>query len=486
MNTTVKNIFGVAAAILVLLGLNVATNSDTITLPDYDTKVESAEERPVASLSDFNNAIVDIAEKTNPAVVTVKTKRTEEVRVINPFSQFFGNPRGETREREQRGLGSGVIVSEEGYVLTNNHVIANTDEITVRMYDGDEVEAELVGTDPQTDIAVLKIDVENLPTVKLGNSDNLKVGSLVLAIGSPLSEDLAHTVSFGIVSARGRSLNNLTFYGDYIQTDAAINPGNSGGALIDVNGQLVGINSAIASRSGGNEGIGFAIPVNLAERIMNDLIEDGEVSRGYLGMTLGGEVDQTMARGLGLDDVRGVLVGQVEEDSPAEEAGLQARDIIVSLNGEEVKDWDSFRTKIASKKPNDTIELGIIRVGERLELEVTLGKRNDEMIAQAPESSQSLEEQLGFSVNSLNSELRNQLDLGNDIEGVVVMNIQRSSSAYERGLRRGDVITAVKQTKVSTSEEFYEEVETAVAEGDQVILLTVLRDNLIQYLAFEL
>lgn len=489
MNTTVRNIFGVAAAILVLLSFNWATNSDTITLPEYDTKVENAENRSVASLKDFNDAIVDIAEKTNPAVVTITTKRTQEIRMVNPFSQFFGAPRGdgETRERVQRGLGSGVIVSEEGYILTNNHVIADTDEIKVRLFNGNEVDAELIGTDPQTDIAVLKVDVDNIPAIEIGDSDNLKVGSLVLAIGSPLRKDLAHTVSFGIVSARNRTLNNLTMFGDYIQTDAAINPGNSGGALIDVNGQLVGINSAIASRSGGNDGIGFAIPINMAERIMNDLIEDGEVSRGYLGMFTGGEVDQTMARAMGLGNVRGVIVGRVEEGGPADKAGLQEEDIIVSLNGEEIINWDSFRTSIASKKPGDKITLGIIRDKENMSLDVTLGKRPEEAVASAnPQSSQDLEEQLGFSVRDLNNEIRNQLDLRNDIEGAVVNRVNESGAAYERGLRTGDVIIAVKQKKVSSAADFYSEAEAAIETGDEVLLLTIIRNNLKQYIAFEL
>lgn len=489
MNTTVRNIFGVAAAIIVLLGFNWATNSATNSMPDTDTKVISAENRSVASLKDFNDAIVDIAEKTNPTVVTITTKRTEEVQVVNPFSQFFGMPmeEGQTRERVQRGLGSGVIVSKEGYILTNNHVIADTDEITVRLFNGNEVDAELIGTDPQTDIAVLQVDVDNIPTIELGNSDKLKVGSLVLAIGSPLSEDLAHTVSMGIVSARGRSLNNLTFFGDYIQTDAAINPGNSGGALIDVNGQLVGINSAIASRSGGNDGIGFAIPIKLAERIMNDLIEDGEVSRGYLGMYFGGEVDQTMSRALGLDNVRGVIVGRVEEGGPADKAGLQSQDVIVSLNDDQIKNWDIFRTSIASKKPGDTIKLGIIRDGEEMSLEVTLEERPEEAIATAnPTVSQDVEERLGFSVRGLDQNIRNQFRIGNDIEGVFVEGISRSSNAYERGLRSNDIITRVKRTKVETSDEFYAEVEKAVEAGDEVILLTVLRSGLEQYIAFEL
>ncbi len=488
MNTAVKNIFGVAAAIIILLGFNYATNDSSVTLPEHDTKVQAADKRPVGSLKNFNDAVVDIAEKANPSVVTVTTKRTQEVRMFNPFSQFFGDPRGEgeTRERVQRGLGSGVIVSEEGYILTNNHVIAETDEITVRLFNGNEVSAELIGTDPQTDIAVLQVDVENLPAIEMGDSDGLKVGSFVLAIGSPLSEDLAHTVSFGIVSARGRSLTNLTPYGDYIQTDAAINPGNSGGALIDINGQLVGINSAIASRSGGNDGIGFAIPIKLAERIMDDLIEDGEVSRGYLGMYWAGDVDQTMARALGLETARGVIVGRVEGDSPAEDAGLKPEDIIVSLNGEDVQSWDSFRTRIAAFKPGDKVTLGIIRGNDNMSLEVTLGKREEGQVASADtQNNQQLRERLGFSVHELNAEIRRQLNIENDLEGVVVTDISEGSNAYERGLRSSHVIVAVQKNRISTARDFYNEIETAV-ENNEVILLTIRRENLEQYIAFEL
>lgn len=488
MNTTVKNIFGVATAVLILLGVNVATQDSTLLSgkAESNSTVESAQDRPVSSLMDFNKAIIDIAEKTNPAVVTINTKRTQEVRTINPFSQFFGNPqsKGEVQERVQRGLGSGVIVSDEGYIITNNHVIADTDEISVRLFDGTEVTADLIGTDPQTDIAVLQVDVDDLPTVEFGNSDNLKVGSFVLAIGSPLSEDLARTVSFGIVSARGRSLTNLTSYGDYIQTDAAINPGNSGGALIDLNGQLVGINSAIASRSGGNDGIGFAIPVNLAKRIMTDLIEDGEVSRGYLGMYMAGEVDQTMARALGMDNVRGIIVGQVEEGSPAEDAGLKAQDVIISLNGKEIRDWASFRTRIAAFKPGDDITLGIIRDQDKQTLEVTLGELDqEEMAVVNPRVQEDMDERLGFSVQTLVPEIRRQLDLENETEGVIVTRIEQSSSAFERGLRNNDVITEVGRKDVSSAKEFYKELEQV--EGD-VILLTVKRNNLEQYIAFEL
>ena len=490
MKSNIKNIFGVATAILVLLGLNTATNFSTFNLPFLNTEILPAEEKELISLKDFNDAIVDIAEKTNPAVVTVNTEKTQEVQLMNPFS-FFGDPRGQiepkTQERTQKGLGSGVIVSEDGLIITNNHVIAGADEIKIRLYNGDEIQAELIGADPQTDIAVLKIDAKNLPAVGLGNSDRAKVGSFVLAIGSPLSETLAHTVSFGIVSARGRSLDGLTMYGDYIQTDAAINPGNSGGALIDMDGKLIGINSAIASRSGGNDGIGFAIPINLAKRIMDDLMDDGEVSRGYLGI-YPSEVDQIMAEALGMDDVRGILVVEVEKDTPAEKYGLKGKDIIVSINGEKLGDTssESFRTKIAAFKPGDELLLGVVRDEKEMKISIVLGKRPDDNIVIKDLPNKSVDQELGFSVEKLTNNIKRQLDLGNDTQGVIVYNIRKNSNAYERGLRNGDVITAVKKTKVGNTKEFYEEIRKNIDSESDAILLTVERQNFRLFVAFEL
>ena len=490
MKSNIKNIFGVATAILVLLGLNTATNFSTFNLPFLNTEILPAEEKELISLKDFNDAIVDIAEKTNPAVVTVNTEKTQEVQLMNPFS-FFGDPRGQiepkTQERTQKGLGSGVIVSEDGLIITNNHVIAGADEIKIRLYNGDEIQAELIGADPQTDIAVLKIDAKNLPAVGLGNSNRAKVGSFVLAIGSPLSETLAHTVSFGIVSARGRSLDGLTMYGDYIQTDAAINPGNSGGALIDMDGKLIGINSAIASRSGGNDGIGFAIPINLAKRIMDDLMDDGEVSRGYLGI-YPSEVDQIMAEALGMDDVRGILVVEVEKDTPAEKYGLKDKDIIVSINGEKLGDTssESFRTKIATFKAGDGLLFGVVRDEKEMKISIVLGKRPDDNIVIKDLPNKSVDQELGFSVEKLTNNIKRQLDLGNDTQGVIVYNIRQNSKAYERGLRNGDVITAVKKTKVGNTKEFYEEIRKNIDSESNAILLTVERQNFRLFVAFEL
>jgi len=445
-------------------------------------------DKPVMRLKDFNDAIVEIAENSNPSVVTITTQRTREVRVMDPFSMFFGNPnsRENTGEYVQRGLGSGVVVSDEGYILTNNHVIENTDQIMIRLFDGQELEATLIGTDPMTDIAVLQIEKGAAPALPLGNSDEAKVGSFVLAIGSPLSEDLAHTVSFGIVSARGRSLN-LTAYGDYIQTDAAINPGNSGGALVDLNGTLVGINSAIASRSGGNDGIGFAIPVKLAKRIMDDLIEDGSVSRGYLGMYTAGELDPTMAEALDLEVSKGVIVGRVETKGPAEKGGLKEEDIIVGLNGEAVQSWDSFRTDIASLKPGEKIKVQVVRDGKAVELTIIIGERPEEQaLASNSATTTDMVEDLGFSVRTLTETLRSELRLSDEVEGVLVQGLKESSDAYQRGLRNGDVISAVKRKSIDNADEFYAEVSRSLEAGDKAILLTIERDNLKQFIAFRM
>ena len=457
---------------------------------DGGVNVTPADKRTLFNLSDFNNAIVDIAQATKPTVVTITTKSTVTMR-NNPLMEFFGNPNGQGTERTQRGLGSGVIVSEDGYIITNNHVIEDADEVNVMFIDGEEIEAEIIGADRETDIAVLKVDVRDLPYIKIGNSEETRVGEFVLAIGSPLDENLAHTVSFGIVSAKGRTIGLLQGrdylgFEDFIQTDAAINPGNSGGALINLNGELVGINSAIASRSGGNDGIGFSIPVNLAARIMEDLIEDGTVSRGFLGIN-GSNVDRTLALGLGIDDVRGIIISMVQEGSPADKAGLMEGDIITAINGEEVRDYFAFRTEVAAYKPGDQIKLDILRDGDAQVKKVELGKRPDMNVAEVPESEDEvMEAKLGFNIAALNSDIRRQLDLAESVEGVVVNRIENGSEAYERGLRRGDIITQVSRSDIDNPYDFYEEIKELLDKNSKVALITVKRGDANEYIAFRL
>jgi len=496
MKNSKKSLITVIILALVLVGFYTfdfeSKKASVISMPNFDTVVQASEDRPIENLKDLNDSIVGIAEKTNPTVVTIFTTQTYEV-PNNPLFRFFGDPRGRggPEEYERQGLGSGVIVSDDGYILTNNHVVEGAEEIRVQTFNGDDVEAEVVGTDPQTDVAVLKIEGSELPTIEFGDSDNLRVGEFVLAIGSPFGENLAHSVSFGIVSGKGRAIGmarRTGGYEDFIQTDAAINPGNSGGALINMDGELVGINTAIASRSGGNQGIGFAIPINLAENIMNQLIETGSVARGYLGIT-GGSVDRSMARALGLDRPLGVIVGGVVDDGPAGEAGLQEGDVIKTLDGETIENWISFRTEIASRRPGTEVELGIIRDDEEREITVTLGKLPDDLTASSqPQGApdQDLEQNLGFSVENLTPEMADELNIDPDEQGVVVTNISRRSDAYRQGLRQGDVITSVARQQIRDVSDFNEVMRELVQQENQVVLLRIIRDGSGLFIAFEL
>ncbi|MDR8391252.1 Do family serine endopeptidase [Aliifodinibius sp. S!AR15-10] len=494
-----KSLFAILALALILVGFYTvdfegSSQASIISLPDFDTEVQAAQDTPVNSLKDLNDAIVNIAEKTKPAVVTIFTTQTIET-PENPLFRFFGeDPRGGGGEREVSGLGSGVIVSEDGYILTNNHVVEAAESINVETVNGDVLEAEVVGTDPQTDIAVLKINAENLPTIELGNSDDLRVGEFVMAIGSPFGEELAHSVSFGIVSGKGRTNEMMARrtggYQNFIQTDAAINPGNSGGALINLDGELVGINTAILSRSGGNQGIGFAIPANLAKNIMNQLIETGEVQRGYLGIT-GDGVDRTMARALGLDKPQGVIVGGVQENTPAAESGLKEGDVIRTLDGKTVEGWLSFRTAIASKRPGDTVELGVLRDGDEQTVTVTLGEFPEELQASAGQQQrgapdQNLEESIGFNVRNITPAIAEELQLDPNINGVVVTGINRNSNAARQGLRQGDVITSIAKEQVQNVEDFNRIMSELTQQENQVVLMRIIRQGNGLFIAFEI
>ncbi len=485
-------LFAILAVLLVgFYSVDVNPNQANITaLPDFSTTtdIEKAEEQPVRTLKDINDAIVNVADKATPAVVTIQVTQTVQV-PQNPLSRFFGNPESGPRERQRRGLGSGVIVTQDGYIVTNAHVVNEADEITVGLSDGSEYDGEVIGTDPQTDIAVVKIDANNLSALKFGNSDQARVGELVLAIGSPLDEGLAHSVSMGIISAKDRAIGILREMGGYesfIQTDAAINPGNSGGALVNMDGELIGINSAIASRSGGNEGIGFAVPANLAQSIMKSLIESGEVTRAYLGI-YGDDVDRTMARALGLKEGRGIVVSDVQNNTPADEGGLKEGDVILTLNGKPIDNYLNFRTSIATSEPGTEVTLGIIRDGEEMTLDVTLGELPQQQMAnnrQQPD--ESLEEQLGFRVQNLTSDLAERLGLQPGQNGVVVTGISRGSDAYRQGLREGDVITSVSRNDISNMSDFNREINKVLESDNNVVLLRIIRGGVNQFIAFEL
>ncbi len=439
-------------------------------------------------IRELNNAFTSIAEEVQPSVVTILTDRVVKNQFRNPFGngspfdRFFGDMfRMPDTEQHLRGQGSGVIVSKDGYILTNNHVVDKADKIQVRLLNGKKLDAKIIGTDSRTDLAVVKVESDNLKPIRLGNSDELKVGEWVLAIGSPLRENLAHSVSSGIVSAKSRSLQ-LASVEDFIQTDAAINPGNSGGALVNLYGELVGINTAIVSQSGGFQGIGFAIPINIARWVMEGLIKDGKVTYGYLGITPQA-VDENIAKALDLKEVRGALVAEVHEDTPAEKAGLKAEDVIVALDGEKIRDDVHLRAAVGTKTPGTKITLTVIRDGKEKKIKVTLGEY-PEPEELASMSGQTNEIKLGFAVSTLNDQLAARFNLDPDEQGVVITDINRGSQAFEQGLRVGDLITAVNRKKVKNAAEFRKAI-SGLSKGDAVFF-RVKRGSRSFFVAFEL
>jgi len=362
----------------------------------------------------------DVVEPVQKAVISIySTKRIRERLRTNPlFRQLFPELRDQERESTEEGLGSGVIVSPDGYILTNNHVVEGADELRVSLSDGREFTAEIVGTDPKTDVAVIKIPAENLPTLILADSDKLRVGDVVFAVGNPLG--VGQTVTMGIVSAKGRSvgiLGDIGGYEDFIQTDAAINMGNSGGALVDARGRLVGVNSAILSPSRGNIGIGFAIPVNLASSIMNSLVETGAVARGYLGVSTE-MMTPEIAEQLGLSpDAKGVIITDIIPDTAAEKAGLERSDVIVSINGHAVGAVEELRLIIAQMQPGSAVQLGVIRDSRRRTVEVTLDQvldRPDDLIT-------------GVTVKVLTPDDRRRLGIDARVTGLLITEVAEGS-----------------------------------------------------------
>ncbi len=403
----------------------------------------------------------DVLDKVRPAVVTVATTQIIEERIRrNPFAddpffrRFFGIPeereRDEPRYRQRQGLGSGLIVSPDGYILTNNHVIEGADEIEVSLGDRRQFAATIVGTDPRTDVAVLKIEAEGLPAATLADSDNIRVGDIVFALGNPLN--VGQTVTMGIVSATGRTRIGLLGQGGYenfIQTDAAINQGNSGGPLVDARGRVIGINTAILSaRTGGNIGIGFAIPVNMASHVMRSLISAGYVSRGFLGVALM-DVPSDRLEELGLEMAEGALVVEVVPGNPGEEAGLQEDDVIIEVDGKRVPNQNALRLMISQTPPGTKVALTYLRNGERREVDIVLAELDRP--EEAPDA-ESLEELLeGIKVSALDEDFRSDFGLPGTVEGVIVLESD-SASRHADHFPLGTVITEINQRPVSTVE----------------------------------
>jgi serine protease Do len=383
------------------------------------------------------------------------------------FQQFFGQQfggRGQGRgqgngpdmpqKQREQSLGSGVIVSPEGYILTNNHVVDGATDVKVTLSDKREYKAEVVGTDPKTDIAVLKLTGEKFNAITLGDSTKVQVGDYALAIGDPFG--VGQTVTMGIVSAKGRGGLGIEDYEDFIQTDAPINPGNSGGALVNDRGELVGINTAILSHgSGGNEGIGFAIPINLARNVMGQIIDHGKVTRAYIGVVIQ-PITPNMSKALNLDKMQGALVGDVSAKGPAKDAGVQRGDVILAINGNTVNDSNELRNTISMMTPGQTVKLTINRNGSSKDIDVKLGELplSKEEAANDSENGSSKESMKGITVQTLDSDTAQQLQLPDATKGVVVTGVDPSSPAADSGLRKGDVIQEVNHQPVKNASEF--------------------------------
>lgn len=389
--------------------------------------------------SALTTTYADIVEPVQKEVVSIESAKIVR-EAINPIMrQFFGDIPDDEREHKEMGLGSGVIVSPDGYILTNNHVIEGADELTVDLPDGRKFTAKVVGADPKTDIAVIKIDATGLPTVTFADSDKIRVGDIVFALGNPLN--VGETVTMGIVSAKGRSnlgiLDDVHGYEDFIQTDAAINMGNSGGALVDAKGRLIGINSAIVSPSRGNIGIGFAVPVNMAANVMKSLIETGTVARGYLGVTAD-PLTPDVAEQVGLPrDTKGVIVTDTDADSPANRTGIRRRDVILSVNGKPVESHDELRLMISQMPPGTKVALEISRDGKMIAMNVTLGQ-----VAEKP--NEILD---GIEVTKLTDDVRRHLGLDPRITGLVVTGVSDKSD-YAQDLPVGSVIIEINRSPV--------------------------------------
>ena len=431
-------------------------------------------------LQQFSDAFAELAAKVNPAVVAIKTERkVEHAQQNTPFDEFFREHPGFRRPQPegddiQEGLGSGVIVSKDGYILTNNHVITSgrrrddtvADRIVVEMADLRSFEAEVVGRDPKTDLAVLKIvDGDDLPFLPFGDADELDVGEWVVAIGNPFGQ--LHTVTTGIISALGRGAG-LSEYEDYIQTDAAINPGNSGGALVNTAGELIGINTAIVSRSGGYQGIGFAIPIDLVDNIMGQLIASGEVRRGFLGIEIG-DVKPDLVETLGLDSRKGVLVKAVREGLPAEAAGLRPYDVIRDVDGEPTDTPAALRNLIAHTPPGTEVRLGVLRAGKKKTYSVELADLDQEQPT-APIEEPKEAEKLGMAVQDLTEDIARRMGF-EDEEGVFVAQVQRGSAAARAGLAQRDLIVEIDRQPVRSVVEY----EDALEDASGTALLMVRR-----------
>lgn len=475
-----------------LLALALAIGIGTISFaaghfenPAARISLASPDERP------SQTGFAPVVKKVLPTVVSISSTKVSKVPAEffgqipdDPiFRQFFGESNRhfdlpqQAPEQREHGLGSGVIMTPEGYVLTNNHVVDGAADIQVTLADKREFKAKVIGADPKSDLAVLKIDAQNLPCITVGNSSKVQVGDYALAVGNPFG--VGETVTMGIVSATGRSNLGIEEYEDFIQTDAPINPGNSGGALVNDRGELIGVNTAIiAHGSSGNQGIGFAVPANMALNVMEQLVRDGKVTRAYLGI-VPQDVTPEIAKALGETNARGALVGDVSPNSPAQRSGLQRGDIIQEVNGKPIADSNELRMSISMMKPEANVNLRVLRNGVQQDVAVKLGELSSSTASVTPSSQHANSSLSGIAVENLTPQSAQDLGLPRTAQGVVVTSVSPSSKAAEAGLRQGDVIQEVNRTTVKNTSDF----DRAISSSKQNNLLLVNRDGRTMYLA---
>ncbi len=434
------------------------------------------------TLRAISDEFVKVVEQVRPAVVFIRVVTIEKGQSsgsqdpfnFNPFEFFFG-PRGQSSEPKsyrKQGAGSGVIVSKNGYILTNNHVVGNADEINVELSDGRKLPAKLIGSDQPTDVAVIKIDADNLPVAPLGSSAELRVGEWVLAIGNPFG--LSQTVTAGIVSYTGRHNLGISAYENFIQTDAAINPGNSGGPLVNMDGEVIGINTAIVT--GGvvqaNAGIGLAIPIDMAKDVMNQLVKDGKVVRGYLGVGIQ-DMTSELAKAMGVKDIKGVLVTQVFPDAPAVAAGVREGDIIISWDEKKVANTNELRNAVAASAPGNKVFMVVNREGKELKLKITVQERNEADLEGANRDKDTAVSRTGIMVQNLTAELAAKFGIKGETTGVLIAAVEQNSKAADLGLRPGMLIETVDRKQIKDMEDY----KKAIAAASDKVLLLVRQQN---------
>ncbi|MDR1988840.1 MAG: DegQ family serine endoprotease [Acidobacteriaceae bacterium] len=457
--------------------------ADSASVAAADAKAPSVIARSAIAGRD---SYADVVKVVAPAVVTIRVETEARVRPTqfggngdDPqdfMRRFFGqqgmpNQQQAPRSFRQRGLGSGVIISGDGYILTNNHVVDSADDVRVELTDGRSLKAKIVGADKPSDLALIKVEATSLPTLTLGNSDAVQIGDVVLAVGNPLG--IGQTVTMGIISAKGRSTSvGDGSYEDFLQTDAPINHGNSGGALVNMKGELVGINSQIVSESDGNIGIGFAIPANMARHVMTDLKTSGRVHRSQLGVTVQ-PVTSDMAESMGLKEVRGAIVSAVADGSAAEKAGLKRGDVIVSFDGQPVKDFNSLRNRVADITPGSAATVGIIRDGSETSLNVKLDEADASKNARGgDDTAKDDRASLGVAVTPLTPEMAAQAGAPRDLKGLLVQQVTPDGRAADAGIQAGDVIVEVNRQPVQTADGLRGAIRAA---SDKPMLLLVNR-----------